>query len=188
MKWWTPTRRSAVLTVAAAGLVVTSYLFDRRIPLLSLVDLGFHELGHMLAIPLGRTVHFLAGSFAQIAVPVGLAAYFAWLRSDRAAAGLMGAWAATSIRDVAVYVADAPYQRLPLIGGTHDWAWLLGSRWHVIDRADDLAGFFTALGLLVGIAAIGLAASPFLGPKQDTSLTPENIVVHPLFPGDWERT
>ncbi len=28
--------------------------------------------------------------------------------------------------DVSIYIADAPFQRLPLIGGSHDWAYLLG--------------------------------------------------------------
>lgn len=188
MQWWNPKTRSAALTVASVGLVGAAYLFDKRIPLLSLVDLGFHELGHMLAIPLGQTAHFLAGSFTQIVVPLGLCAYFALLRSDRPAAGLMGAWAATSMRDVAVYMADAPYQRLPLIGGTHDWAWLLGTRWHIIDRADDLAGLVTALGFMVGVAAIALAAAPLVGRVRPDQLTTDDVVLHPLYPGDWERT
>ena len=63
---------------------------------------------------------FLAGSVLQVAVPLGLAAYFGLLRrKEWASAGFCLAWAGTSARDVAVYVADAPVQALPLIGGGH---------------------------------------------------------------------
>jgi hypothetical protein len=97
-----------------------------EVPLLDGVDLGFHELGHMLAGGLGRFVHTLAGSFLQLAVPLGLSAYFVIARNDFVGGGVCAAWAGTSAYDVAVYVADAPFENLPLIGGYHDWAYLLG--------------------------------------------------------------
>lgn len=46
------------------------------VPLLALVDLGFHELGHLVATPLPDLATALAGSVMQVAVPTGLAAYF----------------------------------------------------------------------------------------------------------------
>jgi hypothetical protein len=98
-----------------------------EVPLLDGVDLGFHELGHMLAMGLGRFIHTLAGSIVQVAVPLGLSAYFIVARKDLVGGGVCAAWAGTSAYDVAVYVADAPFENLPLIGGYHDWAYLLGS-------------------------------------------------------------
>jgi hypothetical protein len=118
---------AAGLTGAAFCLAIGYFpITGREVPLLDLFDLGIHELGHMLAMPLGRFVHTLAGSFAQIAVPLGLAAYFYVVRRDLVGAGVCTAWAGTSAYDVAIYVADAPFQRLELIGGYHDWAYLLG--------------------------------------------------------------
>jgi len=121
-------RRYLAATTAAAMCVVIGFfpITGREVPFLDLFDLGIHELGHMLAIPFGRFIHTLAGSVAQVAVPAGLAVYFGFVRRDAIGAGFCTAWAGTSAYDVAVYVADAPFQRLSLIGGYHDWAYLLG--------------------------------------------------------------
>jgi hypothetical protein len=137
------------LAAGAACLALGWFAFVKghNVPLLSFVDLGFHELGHLVASVLPTTVMFLAGTATQIAVPLGLAVYFWWIRSDRLAAALMLAWAGTSAQNASVYIADAPYQRLPLIGGQHDWAWLLGPRgFDVMDKSDAVSGTVLALG------------------------------------------
>lgn len=148
---------------AIAFLLWFPYVRSTRVPLLWAADLGFHELGHLLAVPLGETAHFLAGSTAQVLVPAGLACYF-WLRlRDPLATGLMLAWAAAAAQDVSVYIADAPFQRLPLIGGHHDWAFLLG-RWDVIDAASSIARSVWVVGLLTGLAAVIVCAAPLTAP------------------------
>lgn len=151
------------LTATAIALVMLTYAFilGRRVPLLGYADLGFHELGHLLASPFGRTFAVLMGSGTQILVPLGLAMYF-WLRSrDQVATGLMSVWASTSMQDASVYIADAPFQRLPLIGGHHDWAYLM-SRWGVLDESGDYAGLVLLVGALIGLAGLGIVASePF---------------------------
>ncbi len=162
MAWLRTHRRPFLAAAAVAALLVRAFVFDAHIPLLSYVDLGFHELGHMLAIPLGTVVHFLAGSATQMAVPLGLATYF-WLKTrDAAAAGLMLGWGATSFQNTSVYIADAPTRFLPLIGGTHDWWFLLG-RWDALHLADGLAGMVWFVGLLVGLSGLAIALrDPFL--------------------------
>ena len=146
-------RRTIALTILATAMVGWVFVTDRDFPVTGLVDLGIHELGHMLAIPLGQTVHFLAGSLAQICAAAGLAAYF-WFKGDNAASGLLLAWTATSINDVAIYVADASTRYLPLIGGTHDWWWLF-SRWDLLDAAVGIGGFVGFVGLMLGVASVG---------------------------------
>ena len=115
-----------------------------------------HELGHLLAGLMPAMFMFLAGSVLQVAVPLGLAAYFLFRRKEWASAGFCLAWAGTSARDVAVYVADAPVQALPLIGGgTHDWAYLLGPQgFDSIGRAAGIARFIEVLGLLMVIGGV----------------------------------
>jgi hypothetical protein len=149
----------AVLWCLVAGAV--AFVGHHRIPLLSLVDLGFHELGHLVAYPFGNDVFAAAmGSIAQVAVPVGLAVYFAWIRTDHVATSVCLTWAATAARDVSVYIKDAPYQQLELIGGEHDWAFLLAGN---LDRAEPLARRVSAFGLLLLFTAFALAvATPFL--------------------------
>ena len=124
--------RIAALTVAAmACLTMGFFAFVRheQVPLLWAADLGVHELGHMLAMSWAPpVVAAAAGSLAQVAVPLGLAAYFAIARKDRTGLSLTLAWAGTSMANVATYIADAPYRQLPLLGGPdgHDWAFIFG--------------------------------------------------------------
>jgi hypothetical protein len=153
-----------------------------QVPLLSLVDLGFHELGHLVTIRLPQVLYFVAGSAAQIAVPLGLGIYFV-VRRDHFAGALCLAWAATSAKDVAVYIADAPTQLLPLIGGEHDWAVILGpEHLHALDKAGAIALAVRTLGLALLFASFALCVWHLVmdeeipeaaGPGQPMIDTPE---------------
>ena len=153
-------------TAAALGgalfLLFWPFVLGRRVPLLGWADLGFHELGHLVATPFGTVVHFLAGSTTQVLVPVGLGVYFWFSQRDRLAAALMLAWAASSFQDVSVYIADAPHKRLPLIGGHHDWAFLLG-RWRLIDHAGGIASMVWFIGLVAGVSGLWIMLEPVVG-------------------------
>ena len=61
-----------------------------------------------------------------MALPLAIAAYFLLVRREIVSAMLCLAWAGTSAHDASAYIADAPYERLELIGGIHDWAYALG--------------------------------------------------------------
>ena len=137
-----------------------AFVNGMSVPLLSLVDLGFHELGHLLTYPFSDRVTAVMGSVTQVGVPAGLAVYFGWIRHDRIATSVCLTWAATAARDVSVYIRDAPYERLDLIGGDHDWAFLLAAN---LDRAESLGRQVQTLGVLFLLGALGLAISvPFV--------------------------
>jgi len=157
--------RYALGAAVSIAIGVVAFGMHRPVPALDLFDLGVHELGHLLTALMPRMIMFLAGSVFQVAVPVGLAAYFFFRRREWASAGFCLAWAGTSARDVAVYVADAPVQALPLIGGgTHDWAYLLGPQgFDCIERAGAIARSVEVLGLLMVIAGAGMCLWPLLG-------------------------
>jgi hypothetical protein len=139
----------------ATGVVLLVFAWtlvrDVRVPLLSLVDLGFHELGHLVTMWLPELVMMMAGSIVQVAVPLGLAVYFVVGHPDRHGTALCAGWAATAAADGARYVADAPYERLPLIGGDHDWAFVL-HHFDLLGRAELFAN-------LVRVFAWGLLAA-----------------------------
>lgn len=148
---------AAIAVLAVLGWF--SFVRSARVPILGAAGLGFHELGHLLLMWAPPPVQALAGSATQIAVPLGLAAYFLW-RRDRFAAALMLGWGATSAQDVSVYIADAPTQSLPLIGGYHDWAYLLGPEvFDTMGGAGVVAGTVWALGLLLLIASFALCGA-----------------------------
>ncbi|MGZ5352797.1 MAG: hypothetical protein ACXWYN_07270 [Actinomycetota bacterium] len=132
-----------------------SVLRDVRVPLLGLVDLGFHELGHLLMYPLPDVVTAAMGSIVQVFVPLALVAYFTVLHRDALAAALCLAWAGTSARDAAVYIADAPFERLELIGGDHDWAFVLGpGHLDALDAAGTIASVVRVGGTLLIVAGL----------------------------------
>lgn len=136
-----------------AILSVTLLSLDGSVPILALVDLGFHELGHLVTYWLPDMVTAAMGSIAQVAVPAGLAIYF-YVRDEFASASFLIAWTGSSLRNVAVYMADAPFERLQLIGGDHDWAAIF----HEFDKMEwavPVAGLVGFFGLLIIVAAAG---------------------------------
>jgi hypothetical protein len=151
-----PTRLGALAAVMTCALALWwAFALGERVPLLWGVDLGFHELGHLLAAWMPTVLTALAGSATQVAVPLGLAAYFGLLRRQPLSASLMLAWAGTSAQNVSVYVADAPTQYLPLLGGgRYDWAYILADH---LDWAAPLAWTVWLAGLLLAIGGLALA-------------------------------
>lgn len=159
-----PTRRSASLAAAAACALALwwAFIVGERVPLLWGVDLGFHELGHLLTAWMPGLLSPMAGSVTQVAVPLGLAVYFGIVRRQPLSASLMLAWAATSAQNASVYIADAPTQYLPLLGnGLHDWAYVLAGH---LDWAAPLARTVWSAGLLLAIGGLGLAVLPLAEP------------------------
>jgi hypothetical protein len=152
-----PWARYVASIAASMAIAYFPFAADRPVPILDWFDLAVHEAGHLVAAFLPELVMFMAGSFAQIAFPLGMAIYFLARRRDAAAGGFCLAWAGTSAWDVSVYVADAPVQALPLVGGgQHDWAYILG-HFDAVDRAGDVANAVEASG--AGLAILGVVVA-----------------------------
>lgn len=166
--------------MVVASCLVMAWLGMRgaRVPVLGLVDLGFHELGHLVCyvidafLPWPKVATAAAGSVVQVAVPACLATYFV-RRSDRVGGAFCLAWAATSAHDVARYVADAPYERLPLVGGHHDWAAVLGpEHLDALHLAAPLADAIRLGGWMLLLGALFVAAQPLLtAPPRPTQVS-----------------
>jgi hypothetical protein len=165
-----------------------AFLHNTRVPLLWYVDLGFHELGHlvMYVFPINEVLTAAMGSIMQCAVPLGLAAYFWFGRRDRVAACVCAAWAATNLQDASVYIADAPTQRLELIGGEHDWAFVLGpDHLNRLQDAHTIAAVVRGAGLVLLLATVvvafhgllhaGATGSSVAGPVEATAATPDDL-------------
>ena len=166
-----PIYRSLAGIAACLALGYYAFVKGTRVPLLGGADLGFHELGHLLTYAFPDIITASMGSITQIGVPLGLAVYFLVARRDWVAGGVCLAWASTSAQDASVYIADAPYQMLQLIGGEHDWAFVLGpENFNMLDRADTVAATVKGFGfamLLTGIAFC--IASPFLEKRRQAA-------------------
>lgn len=173
----------------AAGLaaVVTWFAFiaNHEVPILDWFDLGVHEVGHLLLAFAPRMVMFIAGSAAQVMVPLALAWYFGIQRRDAAGGGFCLAWAGASMWDVSVYIADAPTQALPLIGGgQHDWAYLLGpDGWGVMHMSSSIAGFVQYTGAtLAGVGVLVALAAAFGGIRGRAPVTATPVPIATRLP------
>ncbi len=99
---------------------------------LHLVNLPFHEAGHLLFMPFGRFMMILGGSLGQVLMPLICLGVFLVQTRDPFGASVALWWAAESIMDVAPYINDARALDLLLLGGVtgketdgHDWNNLL---------------------------------------------------------------
>ncbi len=165
---WADTVRPAMLVLVVIVLGVASWRGVGWVPLVSHVDLGVHELGHLLAAWLPPIGTALGGTVLQVFAPTALAAYFWFARRDLPAATLLVGWLGVSLRNVSVYMADANVRALPLLGGQdgHDWAFIFGQL-GMLDSAERVAWFVSALGVLALLAALGLAVLGFAKPRID---------------------
>jgi len=163
---WRWVAGAAVLAYVALG----AYTGDGWVFPFSYADLGIHEFGHLLTMFWApRALTAFSGSFAQVAVPLGLAAYFAVVRRDRVSAAVMLAWAGASTNNVSVYVYDATRRVLPLLGGQegHDWAYLLGPGvLDLLDATDGIALGVRVVSVLFMVAACAMLAWGFTEPRR----------------------
>jgi hypothetical protein len=114
------------------------------------ITLAFHEMGHIVFIPFGRTMTIAGGSIMQLLVPLAAAIYLWKKQNDWFGFGVGLAWWAFAAFELATYVGDAARMELPLVGFGggchHDWATLL-TQWRVIDHCD---AFATCIRIVAG--------------------------------------
>lgn len=147
-------RRAARIAGLALALVfiVPGVLHPLQNHPLDLVNLIFHEAGHVLLMGAGETVTLLGGSVFQLLIPAACIAAFL-RRGDRYAAGIVTLWLGQSFAGVSAYIRDAPTRTLDLITGdpdTHDW-WQLLVGWDALTLAGPLGRvvFFLALASVI---------------------------------------
>jgi hypothetical protein len=115
-----------IFTPMASGYVFKSFWH--------LVNLPFHEAGHIFFRPFGRFMTSLGGSLAQLLMPLICLAVFLIKTRDTFAASFCMWWVAENFMDLAPYIDDARRLTLPLVGGNtgrtspygfHDWEFIL---------------------------------------------------------------
>lgn len=166
--------RNLLVASLAGAIALFPYAGGRRVPLLQFVDFAFHETGHLIASWMPELAMFLAGSLAEVGVPVGLATYFALSQRDLAASGMCFAWAGAAAWSVSVYAGDAVAQSLPIVGGEHDWAYILGpngfdalAATRTVARAIEVGGLtVAALGVVMAVWATVAAVKPATTPVR----------------------
>lgn len=99
-----------------------------------LVNLPFHEAGHVFLRPFNHLIMSLGGTLGQLAMPMICMGVFLLKTRDTFAAGFCLWWFGLNFLDISPYIGDARSLTLPLLGGNigssspygfHDWEYIL---------------------------------------------------------------
>jgi len=122
---------------------------------LHLINLPFHEAGHVIFIPFGRFMTILGGSLGQVLMPMICLGTFLVRTRDPFGAAVALWWTAESLMDIAPYINDARALDLMLIGGVtgketdgHDWNNIL-TMLGLLEWDHRLAHFTYNIGILL---------------------------------------
>jgi hypothetical protein len=149
--------------ILVLGLVIWTFsLLRTPLPALAgsfmhLVNLVFHEAGHIVFAPLGSFMMSLGGSLLQVIVPIVCACALLFQQEDRFGASVCLWWAGESLLDLAPYIDDARSLQLMLLGGPaaevegHDWeAILTALGWLHLDHTIARAAWYCGAALMLG--------------------------------------
>lgn len=153
-----------------------SFVRGTDVPILFLLQLATHEVGHLAFRPFGEFTMLVMGSGTEILVPLLLGiGYLAWKR-NLVAASVCLAWASAACAHTAAYIADAVRGEMILIGSDEgDWERILGVEfWDDLPMADVYAGRVRAVGLVVWFVALAVAiAAVWFHAKRSKPPAPE---------------
>jgi hypothetical protein len=99
-----------------------------------LVNIPFHEAGHIFFRPFGRVMTSLGGSLMQVLMPAICLVVFLVKTRDPFAGAFSLWWMGQNFIDLAPYINDARSLSMPLLGGNvgkhapygfHDWEFIL---------------------------------------------------------------
>lgn len=127
--WW---YRAPLLLIL--GWMLTRYASDPMYHSLFFgINLGFHEMGHVVFGWLGsRILTAAGGTIFELAIPLIAGVYLLRAQRDPFGATVCLFWLGTALAGAGVYAADARAQALPLVSpfgpvdvDSHDWTFML---------------------------------------------------------------
>ena len=163
--WDTRTYARLLLTLLLAWWGYANYK-DPGTSVLHNIILPIHETGHIVFMPFGQYLYAAGGSIFQILFPLIFVVYFL-RKGDRYSATVPLWFVGISAMDLVPYIKDAPYGEIELIGGEHDWSYLLGeTRWmHAAAKIGDGVLHFGGLCVLAALI-LGLLWLPKSEPES----------------------
>jgi hypothetical protein len=128
--------------------------------LMHLINLPFHEAGHIIFTPFGRLIQVFGGTLGQWLIPFIVICSFL-LRNNPFAASVGLWWLGQSFMDIAPYMDDARAGQLMLLGGVtgsevedyHDWEVILTSL-GLMQYDHIIARISFGCGILMMVAAL----------------------------------
>ncbi|MGB5733236.1 MAG: zinc ribbon domain-containing protein, partial [Thiohalocapsa sp.] len=133
---------------------------------LHLINLPFHEAGHIFFRPFGAFIASLGGTLGQLLMPLIAMLVLLLKTRDPFGASVALWWFGQNFLDIAPYINDARAGQLPLLGGNfghsspygfHDWEYLL-TETGLLRLDHTLAQASHGLGSLIMLAALAWGA------------------------------
>ncbi len=125
-----------------------------------LINLPFHEAGHIFFRPFGHFIMMLGGTLGQLLMPfICLVAFL--IKGNSFGASVAFWWFGENFMDIAPYINDARALNLILLGGVtgkevdnyHDWEYILGHL-NLLYMDHIFANFSYYFGAFIMIAAL----------------------------------
>lgn len=131
---------------------------------LHLVNLPFHEAGHIIFSPFGRLIQAFGGTLGQLLMPTICMLVLLIQTRDAFGAAIATWWMAENFMDIAPYINDARALNLVLLGGVtgkdvedyHDWEFIL-RKLGLLHMDHALATAAQTLGIVLMITALAWA-------------------------------
>jgi len=120
--------------------------------LIDTVNFIFHEAGHPIFFLFGDFIHALGGTLGQLIIPLVFFWYF-FFHKQFLSSGVMLWWFGQNFIGIGAYMADARVQALELIGGQHDWTYILG-RLRLLKYDQVIGSSVQILGLIIMLLSI----------------------------------
>ncbi len=161
--WWL-TRTPVLLLLG--WFTLSHLLLSSEWVFIDNVNLLFHEAGHYMFMWGSDGLHALGGTLGQLMWPAICGGYF-WLKQrQRFAAVACLWWVGENFINIARYMADAPVEALPLVGGgNHDWAFLF-RRWDMYQHVTEIAQACRWIGSILMVGSLAYLVYVTLRPSQ----------------------
>ena len=125
-----------------------------------LINLPFHEAGHIFFSPFGDLITSLGGTLMQLLVPVACWIAFATTSPNPFGMAAMCWWTGENLVEIAYYANDARSLSITLLGGFtgaevegHDWEHILGLTGLTM-HDHQIAWTFHTIGAVMMVAAL----------------------------------
>ena len=133
--------------------------------MMHVINLVFHEAGHVIFSPFGKFITVLGGTLGQLLMPLIVMLTFTFKQHNNFGASIGLWWLGQSLMDCAPYINDANDLQLVLLGGVtgldkpgfHDWQYLLYET-GLFDRERELAMGADLLGSFIMIVSMAWGA------------------------------
>ncbi len=129
---------------------------------LHLINLPFHEAGHIFFRPFGAFITSLGGTLGQLLMPLICMGTLLFKTRDPFGASVTLWWFGENFLDIAPYMDDARAGDLPLLGGNfghsspygfHDWEYLLTES-NLIEYDHILARIVFVIGVIIMLLSL----------------------------------